>query len=188
MPFSGGVWTAPANSWNPAVTGTAINATDWAAQLADLATALTTCVLKDGSQTITANLPMGGYKLTGLAVGSTNGDSVRYEQVMLLAGGTMTGTLVIPDNKLNVVGNADATKIINFSAASITAGNTRTLHDAGCERHATLFWRSIGNASFRYTNKLHWASASRNDRNHGKQQRHAYAHRMHDISYFCIEI
>ena len=81
MPYAAGVYGAPSNSWNPAVAGAAINATDWAALLADLATALSTCVLKDGTQTLTANLPMGGFKLTGLAAGTVAGDSVRWEQI-----------------------------------------------------------------------------------------------------------
>jgi hypothetical protein len=37
-------------------------------------------MLKDGTQTLTANIPMSAFKLTGLGAGSTNGDSVRYEQ------------------------------------------------------------------------------------------------------------
>jgi len=39
----------------------------------------------DGSTAMTGNLPMGSNKLTGLAGGSTNGDSVRYEQLTALA-------------------------------------------------------------------------------------------------------
>jgi hypothetical protein len=38
---------------------------------------------------------MNAKKLTGLAAGTTAGDSVRYEQVLLLAGGTMTGTVTL---------------------------------------------------------------------------------------------
>lgn len=45
------------------------------------------------------NLAMGGYKLTGLAAGSANGDSLRYEQVigqfLPLNGGTLTGDLIV---------------------------------------------------------------------------------------------
>jgi hypothetical protein len=37
---------------------------------------------------------MNAKKLTGLAAGTSAGDSVRYEQVLLLAGGTMTGSIV----------------------------------------------------------------------------------------------
>lgn len=43
-------------------------------------------ILKDGSRAFTANQPMGGFKLTGLAAGSGAGDSVRYEQAILASG------------------------------------------------------------------------------------------------------
>lgn len=43
-------------------------------------------IKKDGSVTYTANQPMGGFKLTGLAAGSGAGDSVRYEQAILASG------------------------------------------------------------------------------------------------------
>lgn len=47
-----------------------------------------------------ANLAMGGYKLTGLAAGTTNGDSLRYEQVVgvyaPLASPSFTGTVSVP--------------------------------------------------------------------------------------------
>lgn len=45
-----------------------------------------TAIQKDGSVTFTANQPMGGFKLTGLAAGSGAGDSVRYEQAILVSG------------------------------------------------------------------------------------------------------
>lgn len=44
-----------------------------------------------------ANLNANSFKLTGLAAGSGAGDSVRYEQVLLLAGGTMTGAILLAD-------------------------------------------------------------------------------------------
>jgi hypothetical protein len=43
-------------------------------------------IKKDGSVTYTANQPMGGFKLTGLGAGSGAGDSVRYEQAILVNG------------------------------------------------------------------------------------------------------
>lgn len=52
-----------------------------------------------------ANLAMGEFKLTGLAAGSGAGDSVRYEQVLLLAGGTMSGAIAMGTNKITGLGN-----------------------------------------------------------------------------------
>lgn len=50
---------------------------------------------------LTAGLAAGGYKITGLAAGTTNGDALRYEQVigqfLALSGGTLTGALLLPN-------------------------------------------------------------------------------------------
>jgi hypothetical protein len=45
-----------------------------------------TAIQRDGSVAFTANQPMGGFKLTGLAAGTSAGDSVRYEQAILISG------------------------------------------------------------------------------------------------------
>jgi hypothetical protein len=90
MPRNGsGTYSLPAG--NPVVTGTTISSTVQNNTTSDIATALTNSLAKDGQTTPTANLPMGGFKLTGLAAGSVAGDSVRYEQVLLLTGGTVAG-------------------------------------------------------------------------------------------------
>lgn len=61
-----------------------------------------------GTVTFAANQPMGGYKLTGLAAGTASGDSVRFEQVLLLSGANaMAGNL-----------NANSNRVINLAAPS----------------------------------------------------------------------
>lgn len=47
---------------------------------------IATAIQRDGSVAFTANQPMGGFKLTGLGAGTGAGDSVRYEQVILVSG------------------------------------------------------------------------------------------------------
>jgi hypothetical protein len=47
----------------------------------DMADALSTCVLKDGTQTITANLPMAGYRHTGVGAASSRTDYARADDV-----------------------------------------------------------------------------------------------------------
>lgn len=47
---------------------------------------IATAIQRNGSIAFTANQPMGGFKLTGLAAGTTAGDSVRYEQAILISG------------------------------------------------------------------------------------------------------
>jgi hypothetical protein len=49
------------------------------------ATGLSNTICRDGQSTISANIPFNSKKITGLAAGTTAGDSVRYEQVGLLA-------------------------------------------------------------------------------------------------------
>lgn len=67
------------------VDGQTVSATEHNTLRNDMATAFTTCVTRDGQSPATANIPMGGFKHTGLAAGSGSGDSVRYEQVGALA-------------------------------------------------------------------------------------------------------
>lgn len=79
MPYSAGTFTLPLG--NPVVTGTTIAST-WAnSTLTDIATGLSTAILKDGTQTVSANIPLGGFKATNLGASSAAGDAVRYQQV-----------------------------------------------------------------------------------------------------------
>jgi len=87
-----GTYSLPAG--NPVVTNTTISST-WAnTTLTDLATAMTGSIAADGQTTLTGNLQMNSNKLTGLAVGTTTGDSVEYSQLIaLLNNATLTGTV-----------------------------------------------------------------------------------------------
>lgn len=89
MPFSSGTFSLYTPG-NPVVAGTTIS-TSWAQNtLNDIATGLTTCVLKDGSQTITANIPMASFKFTGLGAGSALTDSANLRQVQYGFGSFLT--------------------------------------------------------------------------------------------------
>ena len=92
-----GTYSLPAG--NPLVTNTTISST-WANNtLTDLATAMTGSVAADGQTTLTGNLQMNSNKLTGLAVGTTTGDSVEYSQLAaLLVSPTITGNLTVTGN------------------------------------------------------------------------------------------
>lgn len=80
MPRTGsGTYNLPAG--NPVVTGTAISSTVQNSTMSDIATALTQSIAKDGQTTPSANLPMGGYKHTGVAVASNLTDYARADQV-----------------------------------------------------------------------------------------------------------
>jgi len=104
MPYNGS-GTFSLTSGNPVVSGTTISSTVQNTTMSDVAVALTNCVTRDGQSPPTANIPMGGYKITGLAAAAANGDAVRYEQAALLAG-TNTFTNPIGVGAAVAAGNA----------------------------------------------------------------------------------
>src|SRR3990167_9987614 len=79
MAFAGGVFTLAAG--NPVVTGTTISSTVQNNTMSDVATGLSTCVLKDGTQIITANIPMATFKFTGMGSGTAATDSASFGQL-----------------------------------------------------------------------------------------------------------
>ena len=68
------------SSGQPVVTGTTISSTAFNALTADLGTGLSTALTKDGQTTPTANIPLGGYKITGLANATLSTDAMAYGQ------------------------------------------------------------------------------------------------------------
>jgi len=96
----------------PVVSGTVISSTAFNALTADLATGLTTALTKDGQSTPTANITLGGYKITNLAAGTAAADAVRFDQL------TSAGVPLI-----TVAGTADAiTGTITPSLTAYTTG------------------------------------------------------------------
>lgn len=95
MAFNGsGSYSAPASSF-PAVSGAVIDSTKYNTVVNDIASALSTCVTKDGQSTITSNQPMSGYKHTGVANAAARTDYAALGQVQDSTstwGGTAAGT------------------------------------------------------------------------------------------------
>jgi hypothetical protein len=72
---------------------------------------------------LSGNLAAGGYKITGLAAGTINGDSVRYEQVvgtyLPVSGGTLTGDLTVGQGGtglLNAIVNIDGSSASSYGS------------------------------------------------------------------------
>lgn len=141
MPRNGsGTYTLPAG--NPVVSGTTISST-WANNtLSDIATALTGSLTKDGQTTPTANIPMGGFKLTGLAAGTATGNSLRWEQLFSQGAPTDIASASTTDigstftNFLNVTGtttitslgtNYNGPKMLRFTGILTLTHNATTL-------------------------------------------------------------
>lgn len=95
MAFSNGVFTRVYNWVNDKANGIKVNATRMDAEMDGMATGLSSCLLKDGTQTVTANIPMASFKFTGLGAGSAATDSSTIGQIQsgaFLWGGTSGGT------------------------------------------------------------------------------------------------
>jgi hypothetical protein len=96
MSYNGsGVWSANSTGL-PVVSGSVISSTMFTALLADIATSFTTAYCKDGQSTPTANLPLGGFKLTGVGQATTSGDALAWGQganVTSLTVGSLAGVL-----------------------------------------------------------------------------------------------
>ncbi len=95
-----------------------------------------------GTVALGANLPAGGFKLTGLAAGSAAGDSVRYEQVLLLSGANaMIANLAMGGNRITNLGApsspTDAARVVDapntyFQTNADLRGNAKPVkYDTG---------------------------------------------------------
>lgn len=90
----------------PVVTGTSISSTAFNALTADLATGLSTAICKDGQTTVTANIPMANYKITGLGTGTATTDAAAVQNVNLrsMCEGRLTLTSGTPVTTASVSG------------------------------------------------------------------------------------
>lgn len=80
MAFTSGVFSLVAG--NPVVTGTTISSTTHNNTESDIAdNGLTICLLKDGTQTVTANIPFGAFRLTNIGNATALTDAARASQV-----------------------------------------------------------------------------------------------------------
>ena len=114
-----GTYTLPAG--NPVVSGTTISST-WANNtLSDIATALTSSIAKDGQTTPTANLPLGGFKLTGMGVGSANTDSLTLGQAQN-QGYLLIGTVAGADTITGLLSPAVTAYVAGQKFSFIAAG------------------------------------------------------------------
>ena len=116
MGYSAGTYTLP-TSVNPVVSGTTIT-TNWATTtLNDIATALSTCLLKDGTQTATASVPL----VQGASIGGS---------FVVNNAGTITGTSTSTQTISGPISIAGASAgQITFPASQNASSNANTLDD-----------------------------------------------------------
>ena len=126
MSFNGsGTYSLPAG--NPVTTGTTISST-WAnTTLSDLATALTNTICKDGQSTPTANIKMGGFKITNVAAGTAATDNANVANVQNATGqqlGTVAGTNTITATANPTLTAYTSGQLFSFIAAGANTGAT----------------------------------------------------------------
>lgn len=157
MGFSAGTFTFTSTTFAPTpVTGTTISSSDAITAWSEIATGLSTCILKDGSQTATSSVPfvVGIAVTTGITTPSTTFALVNTTATTVnFAGaatavnvGAATGTLTL-NNPTIVSGSATLTLFntssttVNFAGAATalnigTALGTTTLAGSWCPQNS----------------------------------------------------
>lgn len=113
---------------NPVVTGTVISST-WANNtLSDIASnGLSNCLTKDGQTTPTGNIPLGGFKITGLAAGTSATDAANVSSVQNSKGTYLT----------TIAGTNTITAQATPTLTAYTTGQEFTFIAAGTNTGAT---------------------------------------------------
>ena len=124
MSLNGSGVYSPNTAGQPVVSGTTITDTAFNALMNDIATALSTALYKDGQQTVTANIPLGGYKITGLGTGTATTDAAAVQNVNArhMCEGRLTLTTGVPVTTSDVT----AAETLYFTAFR---GNCIALYD-----------------------------------------------------------
>ena len=115
MSFNGSGTFNINSAGQPVVSGTVISSSTFNTLTADLATGLSTCITKDGQTTVTANIPLNSYKITGLAAGTAATDAARVGQLQAGAASVVTAA-----------GTDTYTGTMSPSLGAYAAGNTFT--------------------------------------------------------------
>lgn len=123
MPFSAGVWSSPYN-WTTEAASPPIEIAKLDGLMSDLATALTNCILRDGTGLPTSTVPFNSQRISGLGNASADTDALnritadaRYI-LTTLASQTITGNVTVS-------GTLTATALVGpLAAASITGSHT----------------------------------------------------------------
>lgn len=97
MPRNGsGGFSPPQNGWNPAINGMAAPPNDWMAILNDMAAAIQASIAADGQTPITGSLNFGNNRLRNVGAPQSQGDGLRFEQLMKGADVASATTITFP--------------------------------------------------------------------------------------------
>ena len=124
MSFNGSGTFVINSPGQPVVTNTVITSTAFNALTADLATGLSTTLTKDGQTTATANIPLGGFRITGLGAGLNSTDAAQVGQIQsgTTSYVTVTGVDTIVATLLPALTAYAAGNSFSFIAAGANTG------------------------------------------------------------------
>ena len=129
-------------SGNPVVTGTTISSTWCNNTLSDIASnGLTNCLTKDGQTTPSANIPLGGYKITNLGNGTATTDAAAFGQIQSGSSNVVTGvsgvTTITGSLSPSPGAYAEGLKVSATMLGANGAGATLNLNSIGA---APIYW------------------------------------------------
>lgn len=120
-----GNYSLPAG--NPVVSGTAISSTVHNNTMSDIASALTASLAKDGQTTPTANLPMGGFRHTGVANATARNNYATVDQIQdgeYTQVGSISGTNTVTGSLTPTLAAYVAGQVFAFTPANSNTGAT----------------------------------------------------------------
>jgi hypothetical protein len=160
MAFSSGTYTLP----GPALsTGDTVSATENNTLRNDMASSFNLTWLRNGTAAATADIPMGGYKITGLAAATSTGDALAYGRAATVTDLTTTGNTILGDASTDTlnVGNGG---LIKDASGNVGVGVTPSAWStsfrglqfggAGCA------WSSVSGFAGTYIGNNYYYSAS----------------------------
>lgn len=138
MPYNGSGTFNAYTPGTPYVTGTVISSTVANNVNSDFSTGLSTAITKNGQTTVTANIPLGGFKLTGLGTGTVATDAANLGQLQntasnwVVAGGTAD---VITATYTPAITTLVDGQLVWFRASAANATTTPTFSPNGLTAH-----------------------------------------------------
>lgn len=126
MAFSGGTFNRLYSWVTDALNGINITASRMDQEMTGMAVGLSTCILKDGSQTISADIPFNSKKITQLASGTALTDAVNLSQLngALSYLGSSSGTNTITAAATPALPSYSAGQVFAFIAGGANTGAT----------------------------------------------------------------
>lgn len=144
MPFNGAGLYSPPGADYPVLPNTLIQSALFNDLIADVSTALSNCITKDGQQVVTNNIPFAGFRLTGVGAPAATNDALTYGtaakvQQLIISGVASPAAIAGNTNDYAPVGLATAGTLRLSSSARFnvtgltggTDGRVLAIHNVG---------------------------------------------------------